>query len=51
MASLVIFLCFSFVMFAAGYEWRKHSEAHSPARATGAHVTREAVWDGMIGKL
>ena len=52
MASLIIFLCFSAFMFAAGYHWRKlRSEYSRLSHPRGPVPPQGTVWDGMIGKL
>ncbi len=52
MTSLIIFLCLSAFMFAAGYQWRKmreHTDAVASDPAQG--VTRETLWQGMLRKI
>ena len=52
-ASLIIFLCFSFFMFQAGYQWRKlEQDGKVQTGSGGAPGTgREQIWDGMVGKI
>ncbi len=47
MASLVLFLCFCFVMFQAGYHWREWS---GNGQAYG-YTRDETQLDSMIGKI
>ena len=57
MASLIIFLCFSAFMVAVGYQWRRIEEDRTSRRGEPGHAgpsspaNREAVWDGMVGKI
>ena len=49
MASVIVFLAYSFLMFQAGYQWckwgRGADSATEPARKSGS------TWDGMVGKI
>ncbi len=49
MASVIVFLCYSFLMFQAGYQW--HKWGSKPGGASGDPRGSKAVWDGMIGKI
>ena len=52
MASLIIFLCLSAFMFAAGYHWRKMKEHHDAAASQPAYGnTRESLWQEMLRKI
>ena len=52
-ASLIIFLCFSFFMFQAGYQWRKLEQDGKVQTGSGGTpgTGREQIWDGMVGKI
>ena len=50
MALLIVFLGYSFLMFQAGYQWRKWAgKAQSPL-ADGPRDSG-TTWNGMIGKI
>ena len=50
MASVIVFLAYSFLMFQAGYQWCKWGRS---ADTTKAEPPRESgsTWDGMVGKI
>ena len=50
MAGAVLFLCLLFVMFQAGYQWRKW-ENTVVAREPETSFDRMGVWESMLRKL
>ena len=52
MASLIIFVCFSAFMFAAGYHWRNLREDYGRlSHPSGPVPPRQATWDSMVVQL
>jgi hypothetical protein len=50
-AGLVLFLCFSFFMFQAGYQWREWSGTVRNEGSRPGHRRDDRLRDSMIGKL
>jgi hypothetical protein len=49
-ASAIVFLAYSFLMFQAGYQWHKWGRRPDAAHQDGPRDSA-AAWDGMIGKI
>ena len=50
MASVIVFLAYSFLMFQAGYQWHKWAGKPDATPHEGPHDSK-AVWTGMVGKI
>ena len=50
MASAIVFIGYSFLMFQAGYQWHKWAGKPGTLRQSDMRDST-ATWDGMIGKI